>query len=79
MVPYLDLCSCCGLPQARMAFLECKTGRARRSPVQVRSKTHLESLGFVCLLVRRQEDVDPIVAAHNKARRVACPHPRSSR
>lgn len=79
MVPHLALCSCCGLPQARVTFVECKTGRARRSSVQVRSKTHLESLGFSCLLARRQEDVDPITKAHQEARRVAWPHPRSSR
>lgn len=76
-VHYLDLCPGCGLPHARTAFLECKTGRARRSPAQVRTKTHLESLGFLCLLVRRQEDVDPIIQAHRTARRVAWPHPRS--
>jgi len=77
MVPYLDLCPQCGVPHARTAFLECKTGRARRSSVQVRSKTNLEALGFLCLLVRRQEDVDSIITAHQKARRVAWPHPRS--
>lgn len=75
VVPYLGLCAC-GLPHARMAFLECKTGRARRSSVQVRAKTSLEALGFLCLLVRRQEDVDPIITAHRTARRIAWPHPR---
>lgn len=77
LVPHQALCPSCGIPQARVAFCEMKTGSARRSAVQVRKKTALEALGFLCVLVRRQEDVDPIIEAHRKARRVACPHPRS--
>lgn len=77
LLPHLGLCPHCGVPQPRITFLECKTGGARRSSVQVRAKTRLEALGFTCLLVRRQEDVDPTIAAHHAARRIACPHPRS--
>lgn len=62
----------CGRPMGRMAFLECKTGRARRHPGQVRTQRLFESFGFLCVLVRRQEDVDPIIEAHRKARRLAC-------
>jgi len=75
-VPYLDL-HACGLPYGRIAFLEVKSGAARRKPPQVRFQKLLESLGLPCLLVRRQEDVDPIIKAHRDARRIAWPHPRS--
>lgn len=77
LLPHLALCPHCGRPEPRVTFAEVKTGRARRSSIQVRSKTRLEALGFTCLLVRRQEDVDPIIEAHHHARRIACPHPRS--
>lgn len=77
IVPHQALCPSCGIPQARVAWCEMKTGSAHRSTVQVRRKTALEALGFLCVLVRRQEDVDFIIEAHRKARRVACPHPRS--
>lgn len=77
IVPFFDLHVGCGLPFGRMAFVECKTGNARRSPAQVKNRTLFESYGFLCLLVRRQEDVDPLIETHRKARRFAWLHPQS--
>lgn len=75
MAPFFDIHPC-GVVIGRMAFLECKTGGARRSPAQVRTQSLFESYGFSCLLVRRQEDVDPIIEAHHKARRLMCRPPK---
>ena len=57
---------------SRAAFLEMKTGRARRSAAQVKRKRHFESFGAVCPLVRTVDDVDFIVRAHLKAKELLC-------
>ena len=56
----------------RLGLLEMKTGNARRSPGQVRTETLFKSYGFLCVLVRNVEDVDPIIETDRNARRFMC-------
>ncbi len=58
------------VPVGRLALFEMKTGHARRSPAQVRTEKLFTSYGALCILVRRVEDVDPVIAAHCKATEV---------
>ena len=74
LCPFLDVAYVGNEPVVvgRTALLEMKTGTARRSAAQVRVTRLWESCGALCLLVRSTEDVDPLIAAHQKAEKLRC-------
>jgi hypothetical protein len=55
-------------PGGRVAFLEMKTGNARRHSVQLRSARKFETYGQLALVVRSVSDLEPLVRADRAIR-----------
>lgn len=55
-----DVLSCVP-PHGRLLLIECKTGRARRSPAQVRMHARFSAAGGLCVVVRNALELEPIV------------------
>jgi hypothetical protein len=56
--------------EGRAGIIECKTGQARRKPGQIKAAKLFVAHGQLALLVRRVEEIEPIIAADREARRI---------
>lgn len=53
----------CLPPDGQLLLVECKSGRARRSPAQVQLNERFAAAGAICLVVRDLRDLEPYMPA----------------